>query len=75
MKSTGHLASILFALTGCTTYEFQPLGMNHPANPEAMTAPTQDAATDVVLARQPIFDADLRINAFELAYRVSNFPI
>ena len=25
-----------------------------------MTAPTQDAVTDVVLARQPIFDADLR---------------
>ena len=34
-----------------------------------MTAPTQDAVTDVVLARQPIFDADLRINAFELLYR------
>ena len=34
-----------------------------------MTAPTQDAATDVVLARQPIFDADLRIDAFELLYR------
>ena len=34
-----------------------------------MTAPTQDAATDVVLARQPIFDADLRISAFELLYR------
>ena len=34
-----------------------------------MTAPTQDAVTDVVLARQPIFDADLRIKAFELLYR------
>lgn len=34
-----------------------------------MAAPTQDAVTDVVLARQPIFDADLRINAFELLYR------
>src|ERR671922_285722 len=34
-----------------------------------MAALNQDAATDVVLARQPIFDADLRISAFELLYR------
>lgn len=27
------------------------------------------AATDVVMARQPIFDADLRLAAFELLYR------
>lgn len=26
-------------------------------------------ATDVVMARQPIFDADLRLAAFELLYR------
>ena len=34
-----------------------------------MAALNQDAPTDVVLARQPIFDADLHISAFELLYR------
>src|SRR5918995_1026433 len=34
-----------------------------------MAAINQDAPTDVVLARQPIFDADLHISAFELLYR------
>ena len=33
----------------------------HADHWRAMTAPTQDAVTDVVLARQPIFDADLRM--------------
>ena len=44
-------------------------GHDPPIIRRAMTVPTQDAATDVVLARQPIFDADLRISAFELLYR------
>src|SRR5688572_10851359 len=34
-----------------------------------MAAINQDAPTDVVLARQPIFGADLHISAFELLYR------
>ena len=34
-----------------------------------MSVASQDAATDVVLARQPIFDADLHVSAFELLYR------
>jgi Cu/Ag efflux protein CusF len=54
MKSTGHLASILLALTGCTTYEFQPLGMNHPANPEAMTAPRHSVSKTLAYTREDI---------------------
>src|ERR687893_2953888 len=34
-----------------------------------MSVASQDEVTDVVLARQPIFDADLHISAFELLYR------
>jgi c-di-GMP phosphodiesterase len=34
-----------------------------------MAVINQDAPTDVVLARQPILDADLHISAFELLYR------
>src|SRR5688572_26326564 len=55
MKSTGHLASVLcLVLTGCATYELQPLGMNHPANPEAMTASRRSVSKTLAYTREDI---------------------
>jgi Cu/Ag efflux protein CusF len=36
MKSIGYLGTIVsLLLAGCAAYQLQPLGMNHPASPEA----------------------------------------
>jgi Cu/Ag efflux protein CusF len=40
MKSLAlSVATVFLALSACAAYESQPVGMNHPANPRAMSAP------------------------------------
>ena len=39
MKSVVPVATVFLALSACAAYELQPLGMDHPANPRAMSAP------------------------------------
>ena len=40
MKSLAlSVATVFLALSACAAYELQPLGMDHPANPRAMSAP------------------------------------
>jgi Cu/Ag efflux protein CusF len=40
MKSVAlSVATVFLALSACAAYESQPVGMNHPANPRAMSAP------------------------------------
>jgi Cu/Ag efflux protein CusF len=42
MKSKRLFFGIVFVvLSGCAAYELQPLDMNHPANAQAMAAPTR----------------------------------
>jgi Cu/Ag efflux protein CusF len=64
MKSITHLATIVFLMvTGCAVYELPPLGMNHPANPEATVAPVRPVSKTLAYARadvpspQPVLSA------------------
>jgi Cu/Ag efflux protein CusF len=54
MKSTAHLALMFFSLMGCATYQLQPLGMNHPANPEAVAAPMHSVSKTLAYTREDI---------------------
>jgi Cu(I)/Ag(I) efflux system periplasmic protein CusF len=55
MKSITHLATIVFLMvTGCAVYELPPLGMNHPANPEATTAPVRPVSKTLAYTRTDI---------------------
>src|SRR6266508_6798764 len=55
MKSITHLATIVsLMLTGCATYQMQPLGMNHPANPEAAAAPVRSVSKTLAYTRADI---------------------
>jgi len=55
MKFKTHLAMIVpLMLTGCATYQMQPLGMNHPANPEATTVPVRTASKTLAYTRADV---------------------
>jgi Cu/Ag efflux protein CusF len=55
MKLKTHLAMIVpLMLTGCAAYELQPLSINHPANPEAATAPVQTVSKTLAYTRADI---------------------
>jgi len=52
MKSVGFLVGIVFLLlSGCATYELQPLSVTHPANPRAMSAPERSLSTTLAYSR------------------------
>jgi Cu/Ag efflux protein CusF len=50
MKSSAKLSLIFAALllTGCAAYEVQPLTTNHPANPDAVSAPARPLSKTLV---------------------------
>ena len=55
MKSITHLATIVsLMLTGCATYQLQPLGMNHPANPEATAVPMRTVSKTLAYTRADV---------------------
>ena len=55
MKFRTHFATILsLVLTGCTAYQAQQLGINHPANPEAAVAPVRAVSKTLVYTRADI---------------------
>jgi len=55
MKSRTHLATIVCVmLTGCATYQMQPLGMNHPANPEATAVPARTISKTLAYTRADV---------------------
>jgi Cu/Ag efflux protein CusF len=56
MKSTAHLVTIvaLVLLAGCARYQLQPLSINHPANPEASTAPARSVSKTLAYTREDI---------------------
>jgi Cu/Ag efflux protein CusF len=39
MKSVVPVVTVFLAVSACAAYELQPLGMDHPANPRAISAP------------------------------------
>ena len=49
MKSLVLAASLLFS--GCAAYQLQPLSANHPASPEAVSAPGRQASKTLAYAR------------------------
>jgi Cu(I)/Ag(I) efflux system periplasmic protein CusF len=52
MKSLAlSVATVFLALLGCTAYELQPLSMNHPANPLAMSASKVSPSKTLVYSR------------------------
>ena len=52
MKSRMHLATLVsLVLTGCAGYQLQPLGANHPANPEVMAAPSHGVSKTLAYTR------------------------
>ena len=52
MKSMRLFFGMLFiALSGCAGYQLQPLGMNHPANPQAMAAPALPSSKTLAYSR------------------------
>ena len=64
MRSTVHVATVIaLVLSGCAAYELQPLGANHPANPNAL-ASTKSAPSKTLAYTQadipspaPVVDA------------------
>jgi Cu/Ag efflux protein CusF len=55
MKSTTHLATIVSVMVaGCATYQMQPLGMNHPANPEATAGPVRTVSKTLAYTRADV---------------------
>ena len=55
MKSVAFSAATVFlALLGCAAYELQPLSMNHPANPLAMSAPEVSPSKTLAYSRTDI---------------------
>jgi Cu/Ag efflux protein CusF len=55
MKSRTHFATMLsLVLTGCAAYQLQPLGTNHPANPDAAAAPASSVSKTLVYTSSDI---------------------
>jgi Cu/Ag efflux protein CusF len=55
MKSRTHFATMVsLVLTGCTAYQLQPLGTNHPANPEAAGSPARSVSKTLAYTRADI---------------------
>jgi len=53
MKSLAlSLATVFLELSGCAAYELQPLSINHPANPGAMTAPESSPSKTLAYTRK-----------------------
>lgn len=47
-------ATVFLALSACAAYEIRPLGMNHPANPRAMSAPAGAPSKTLAYSRSDI---------------------
>jgi Cu/Ag efflux protein CusF len=55
MKSAAlSVATVFLALSACAAYEFQPLSVNHPANPQAMIAPEDSHSKTLAYSRSDI---------------------
>jgi len=55
MKSVAlSVATVFLALSACAAYEFQPLSVNHPANPRAMAAPEGSLSKTLAYTRNDI---------------------
>jgi Cu/Ag efflux protein CusF len=54
MKSVVPAATVFLALSACAAYELQPLGMEHPANPRAMSAPADVPSRTLAYSRSDI---------------------
>ena len=55
MKSvTLSAATVFLALSACAAYELQPLSMDHPANPRAMSAPAGAPSKTLAYSRSDI---------------------
>lgn len=55
MKSRTHFATMLsLVLMGCSAYQLQPLGTNHPANPEAVGTPARSVSKTLAYTRADI---------------------
>jgi Cu(I)/Ag(I) efflux system protein CusF len=48
------VATVFLALSACTAYELQPLGMDDPANPRAMRAPADLRSKTLAYSRSEI---------------------
>ena len=55
MKSAAFsVRTVFLALSGCAAYESQPLSINHPANPQAMSAPERSLSKTLAYSRNDI---------------------
>ncbi len=55
MKSVAlSVATLFLALSACAAYELQPLSMDHPANPRAMSAPAGTPSKTLAYSRSDI---------------------
>ncbi len=55
MKSRIHVAGLVsFMVTGCAAYQLQPVGMNHPAHPEAVVSPMRSVSKTLAYTRADI---------------------
>jgi Cu/Ag efflux protein CusF len=55
MKSVAlSVATLFLALSACAAYELQPLSMDHPANPRAMSAPAGAPSKTLAYSRSDI---------------------
>lgn len=48
------VGSVFLAVSGCAAYEMQPVGMNHPANVQAMTGPQHPLSRTLAYTRTDI---------------------
>ena len=48
------VGTVFLALSACAAYELQPLGMDHPANPRAMSAPAAAPSKTLAYSRNDI---------------------
>jgi Cu/Ag efflux protein CusF len=51
MKSVVPVVTVFLALSACAAYELQPLGMDHPANPRAMSVPEDAPSRTLAYSR------------------------
>ena len=54
MKSQLSFGIVSLVLSGCAAYELQPLSVNHPASPQAMSAPERARSTTLAYNREDI---------------------
>jgi Cu/Ag efflux protein CusF len=51
MKSHLLVGIVFLVLSGCAAYELQPFSINHPANPQAMSAPERHVSKTLAYTR------------------------